>query len=156
MTLFFLRKFPQILSVAIGLSILTGCPLGKRLARQSYKKSKINSQSQSLIDRTVQNMSEVALALRIYRVDCKRFPSQKQGLKALIEAPKTEPFCKKFKEDGYIRVPQKIKDAFGNELGYQRYKGKLYLISLGEDGKEGGENENADLIYDILEEELID
>lgn len=81
-------------------------------------------------------------AIAAFRLDTGHFPSTDQGLEALTAKPANEP-----KWDGpYLdkRVPP---DPWGNPYIY-KYPGEhrdYDLLSLGKDGRPGGEGSNADL-----------
>ena len=82
-----------------------------------------------------------------YRLDCNRYPTTDQGLKALIEKPEIPPECKNYDPAGYLSSKSKNvpTDAWGNPFVYQCDDGINYVIkSLGADGVEGGEGEKAD------------
>ncbi len=86
----------------------------------------------------------LANALDLYRLDTGRYPSSKEGLAALVEKP----------DDGgrwngpYIQGKQVPADPWGRPYNY-RYPGRhgldYDLFSLGADGREGGEGEDADI-----------
>lgn len=82
-------------------------------------------------------------ALDMYRSDNGHYPTTQQGLNALTTPPQG---AKNFPEGGYIKgVP---KDGWDNELQYVApgTEGRKYdLFSLGADGKEGGEDNDADI-----------
>lgn len=86
--------------------------------------------------------------LDTYRVDCNFYPTTEQGgLKALIEAPTTGRKCPNYNPAGYNNEKKKLPvDAWGNEYIYTCDDGINYEIkSLGADGVEGGEGDNADI-----------
>ena len=84
-----------------------------------------------------------------YRLDCNFYPTTDQGLKALIEKPSGGKPCPNYDPNGYLpggtnkKVPT---DPWGTEFIYTCEDGINYVIkSLGKDGVEGGEGENADI-----------
>lgn len=82
-------------------------------------------------------------ALTSYILDMGRYPSQEEGLQALIENVSQDP-----KWDGpYLRLEKGLKDPWGNEYLYVhggRYE-EFNIISYGADGVPGGSGENADI-----------
>ena len=85
-------------------------------------------------------------ALESYYIDCGNYPTTEQGLEALREKPETEP-SSDFWRGPYIykKVP---KDPWGNAYEYLNpgIEGNSFSIrSFGADGREGGEEKNADI-----------
>src|ERR1700744_459329 len=92
-----------------------------------------------------QDIGTIMQALKLYRLDNGRYPSQEQGLRALIEKPTTDPVPNNWKDGGYLeRLPN---DPWGN--GYQYLNpgvhGEIDIFSYGADGKAGGEGNDADI-----------
>lgn len=87
-------------------------------------------------------------ALDAYRLDNDRYPSTQQGLAALREAPTSEPRPRAW-NGPYLKkdVPA---DPWGNPYVYRspgtRGSNPYELLSLGRDGREGGEGEDADVV----------
>lgn len=88
-------------------------------------------------------ISNIAAALDIYYLSHGSYPSEAQGLKALVEKP-----------DGidnwdgpYLNRADGIIDPWGHPYAYKQpgTHGKVDIFTLGADGKEGGEDENRDL-----------
>src|SRR5258708_38689038 len=53
-----------------------------------------------------QDIGTVMQALKLYRLDNGRYPTQEQGLRALIEKPSTDPVPNNWKDGGYLeRLP---------------------------------------------------
>ena len=81
--------------------------------------------------------------LELYRFDTGRVPSTEEGLLALLAAPAEVSGW----NGPYIKKEGSLKDPWGRAYQY-RAPGKhgIYdLYSLGADGEEGGEGENADI-----------
>ncbi|MFN4327746.1 MAG: type II secretion system major pseudopilin GspG [Limnobacter sp.] len=92
-----------------------------------------------------QDIASIMQALNLYRLDNSRYPSNEQGLKALVERPTTEPQPSNYKQGGYLsKVPT---DPWGNPYQYLNpgLKGEIDVMSFGADGKPGGEGINADI-----------
>ena len=84
-------------------------------------------------------------ALQLYKLDNGIYPSNEQGLKALVEKPNSEPRPANWKAGGYLaKVPP---DPWGRLYAYSTpgKQGEFEIISLGADGTPGGEGKNADL-----------
>jgi general secretion pathway protein G len=62
-----------------------------------------------------QDIGTVMQALKLYRLDNGRYPTQEQGLRALVEKPSTDPVPNNWKDGGYLeRLPN---DPWGNKAG---------------------------------------
>ncbi|SDU36085.1 type II secretion system major pseudopilin GspG [Halopseudomonas salegens] len=88
-------------------------------------------------------VEELASALDMYYLEVGRYPSQEQGLEALIEAP---PGVESW-AGPYLRKSTIPDDPWGNAYNYRfpGQHGPFDLYSLGADGQPGGEGENADI-----------
>lgn len=91
---------------------------------------------------------ELQMQLERYASKYGTYPSEEQGLKALIEKPTTGD---NIPEDyvPVIRNKSGIEDPWGTPyiLRFDEY-GEISIISLGKDKREGGEGKNAD--FNIL------
>ena len=84
-------------------------------------------------------------ALDQYRLDTGHYPSQEQGLAAVIAKPANEP-----RWDGpYLKKGLPL-DPWGRPFLYKipGEKGEFDIVSLGKDGVRGGSGESADLRSD--------
>ena len=72
-------------------------------------------------------------ALDMYKLKNDIYPSTEEGLKALT------------KDDRYFKDGKMPKDSWGQEFIYINDDGKIDLISLAADKREGGEDEAADI-----------
>jgi general secretion pathway protein G len=72
-------------------------------------------------------------ALDMYKLDHGSYPSTEEGLSALT------------KTDKYFKDGKMPKDSWGHKFIYINKDGKVELISLGADGKEGGKGDAADI-----------
>jgi len=86
-------------------------------------------------------------ALKLFKLDNGFYPSTEQGLKALIEKPTAGRIPATYPEGGYMEKGKIPLDAWGNPFIYLSpgLFGELDIISLGRDGKEGGEGPDADI-----------
>jgi general secretion pathway protein G len=88
-------------------------------------------------------IGQISQTLDLYKLEVGRYPTSQEGLQALISAPAgvanwNGPYWKK------SAVP---KDPWGNEYRYASpgSKGAYEIVSLGADGKEGGEGPDKDI-----------
>lgn len=93
------------------------------------------------------DFSNIATALKIYRLDNFSYPTTEQGLAALVEKPTLEPVPRNWKQGGYL--PEMPVDPWGRPYLYQYPAelggGEYDLYTLGADGVTGGEGQNADI-----------
>ena len=98
------------------------------------------------VDTTKIALKSVAGALVQYKLDNGRYPSvQDGGLDALVHKPAT---AKNWLPEGYL--PKYPKDSWENDIQYviPGAEGRKFdLYSFGADGKEGGEENDADIYY---------
>lgn len=96
---------------------------------------------------TQSTLATVSNALDLYKLDNHKYPSTQEGLDALINKPAS---AKNWMAGGYIRGGMP-KDGWGNDLQYVSpgANGRAFdLYSFGADGKEGGEDNDADLFLE--------
>lgn len=92
--------------------------------------------------------SGFGMALEIYRKDNGIYPSQEQGLNALVRMPETEPVPGNYAQEGYLNSSKIPVDPWGNPYLYLNpgLNGERYVVmTYGADGKPGGEGEKADI-----------
>ncbi|WP_022852196.1 type II secretion system major pseudopilin GspG [Limisalsivibrio acetivorans] len=87
-------------------------------------------------------------ALKMYKLDNGVYPTTEQGLEALVEKPEIEPIPKNYRKGGYLDSSNAPTDPWENPYVY-RSPGDddrdYDIISLGSDGKEGGEEYASDI-----------
>ena len=91
------------------------------------------------------NYTGIETALKLYRLDNGFYPTQDQGLDALVTRPNLPPEPQNYRTGGYLKkVP---KDPWGREFIYRMPgdHGEYDLLSYGPDGQEGGEEKNKDI-----------
>jgi general secretion pathway protein G len=100
--------------------------------------------SKGQIKTTQAMVSKVGMAVEEFRADVGRYPTEQEGLKALVERPQG---IEEKKWGGpYFDTRAVPKDAWKNEFVYKLDPTFGFEIkSLGADAKEGGEGPNADL-----------
>ncbi|MBN2886181.1 MAG: type II secretion system major pseudopilin GspG [Chromatiaceae bacterium] len=88
----------------------------------------------------VENLSAT---LDMYRLEVGRYPTNAEGLKALVENPGDLPNW----NGPYLKKGDVPKDPWGFDYQYQfpGEHGSFDLWTLGADNREGGEGENADI-----------
>lgn len=90
-----------------------------------------------------QDIATIAQALKLYKLDNRRYPTVEQGLEALVKKPTVEPLPPNWK--AYLeRLPL---DPWGNPYQYLNpgIHGEVDVLSYGADGKPGGEGFDADI-----------
>jgi general secretion pathway protein G len=95
---------------------------------------------------TKTSLRNLHAAVTQYKLDTGEFPTEEEGLMALIE-PSSE-VVDLVDPSGYLETTEVPKDGWGNEFYYQLYpeSGKPFvIISWGKDGEEEGEGYDADL-----------
>jgi general secretion pathway protein G len=100
---------------------------------------------QARVTTTKANLKVLHSAVTQFRMDTGRLPTEEEGLMALIEQPSD---VVRYEPGGYLETTEIPKDGWGNEFIYELSPetGKSFVIkSLGADGKEGGEDYDADL-----------
>ena len=92
-----------------------------------------------------EDIQSLETALTMYYMDNSKYPTNDQGLTALVTQP-TDPTIKNWKAGGYIE--RISKDPWGNDyvFTFPGAHGKAYdLCSLGADDQPGGDGINADI-----------
>lgn len=95
---------------------------------------------QAKIKAAAADIANIGLALKLFEVDCGRYPTTSEGLQALVQQPNN---VQGWNQLGYLEKEQGVpNDPWGNPYMY-RYPGshntRSYdLYSYGPDGQEGG------------------
>ncbi len=90
-----------------------------------------------------QDIATIMQALKLYRLDNRKYPTGEQGLAALVRKPEVEPLPINWKS--YVeRLPQ---DPWGSPYQYLNpgLHSDVDVFSYGADGKAGGEGVDADI-----------
>lgn len=130
----------ELMVVALILSVLAALVAPNILGRSDDAKIAV----------TKTQIRNIGSALDLYKLDNGSYPSTSQGLQALVTQPSGYPSAKNWKQGGYLgSVPQ---DAWDNEYLYisPGSTGPYDLISLGSDGREGGEEDASDISISSL------
>lgn len=88
-------------------------------------------------------IDQVLGALDLYRLDMGQFPSEAEGLEALMTAPANAERW----NGPYLKKAEALEDAWGNPFLYASpgQHGPVDIYSLGADKAEGGEDEDRDI-----------
>ncbi|MGE5294236.1 MAG: type II secretion system major pseudopilin GspG [Solirubrobacterales bacterium] len=129
----------ELLVVILIISMLAGFVAPNVLKRLGKAKS----------DLARPRMAVIENAIKSFEFDCGRLPDDSEGgLEALLVAPADM----EGKWNGPYLKKSQLLDPWGNPYQYlaegQVNVGSFDLISLGADGQEGGEGENADIVND--------
>lgn len=92
-----------------------------------------------------QDIAALTQALKLYRLDTKRYPTTEQGLQALVARPGQAPVPDNWKAGGYVeKLPL---DPWGKPYQYLSpgLHGEIDVFSFGADGVPGGEGFDADV-----------
>ena len=87
-------------------------------------------------------------ALKSFKLKYGKYPSTEEGLKALIKNPD---HYSNYPKNGFLDSKKVPKDPWNNDYIYINDEGEVNIISLGADGKEGGNGENADISLDLCQ-----
>jgi general secretion pathway protein G len=92
-------------------------------------------------------MRNIEQALQLFKLDTGMYPSTEQGLEALVRKPTVGAIPQRWREGGYLpKVPM---DTWGHTFQYRspgaEGKREYELVSMGADGKPGGQGNDADL-----------
>ena len=124
----------EIMVVIVILAILAGLVVPKVVGQSDKARVKTTETA----------LATVSNALDMYKVDNSRYPTTAQGLEALTTPPTD---AKNYPDGGYIKGGYPT-DGWENELQYVApgSEGRPYdLFSLGADGQQGGEGQDADI-----------
>lgn len=89
-------------------------------------------------------MSSVAQALKMFKLDNGSYPETEEGLQALMKNPDPDKYPNYSTQPYLEKLP---KDSWRNPFTYIKKGNAFDLISFGADRKEGGEGEAADIYY---------
>ena len=123
----------EIMAVVLILALLMG------IATKNF----IGMTDKARVTTTKATLKELRGAVNMFKLDTGRYPTEEEGLYALIEAPSdVEGWT------GYLETTDIPRDAWKHELVYilNPESGMPFeIISYGADGKEGGEGYDMDL-----------
>lgn len=126
----------ELMAVLIILGLLAGVVV----------KNFVGQTERAKVTTTKASLRQLASAVNQFYMDTNRYPTEDEGLYALIEPPSD---VQNYQPGGYLDTTDVPTDGWGNEFIYELYpeSGKPFVIkSLGADGQDGGEGYNADLL----------
>jgi len=98
---------------------------------------------------TKAKITQVENALEFYRMDNGRYPSNEQGLDALVNKPSGTPEPRNYPPGGYLKSRDMLLDSWQQPLNYespgQNNPHTFDLWSWGADGVQGGSEANAEV-----------
>lgn len=103
------------------------------------------SQDKAMVRKAEADIALLEQALEQYRLDNLTYPAAADGLRALVQQPATLAQPQRYQRGGYIKkLPD---DPWGRPYLYAipGRNGTFDVWSLGADGQEGGEADNADI-----------
>lgn len=100
--------------------------------------------SRARVDAAKLQMNEVGVALDLFKLDVGRYPTTTEGLEALLKAGSAIQGWR----GPYLKRDSILRDPWGRGYVYsmQADAGSYRLVSLGNDGQQGGEGDNADIV----------
>ncbi len=123
----------EIMIVIIIIGLLAGLVLPNLLGQGEQAKRKI----------VCIQMKSIKDALKSFKMQNGTYPTTEEGIAALVTNPDPEKY-KSFPDGGFLDGKKPL-DPWSNPYIYTNDDGKIEIISLGADGKEGGSKENADI-----------
>jgi general secretion pathway protein G len=90
----------------------------------------------------------LASGVNTYRLAHGRYPTQAQGLEALVRKPATDPVPQNYPDGGYLNSRTLPLDPWKRPYLYLipgRQKEPFEILSYGADGEPGGDGANADI-----------
>lgn len=123
----------EIMVVVIILGILASIVVPKLLSRPD----------QARVVKAKQDVQAIQNALELYKLDNGFYPSNDQGIPALVTKPDTQPEPK----DWHQYLPTIPKDPWGHEYMYLNpgEHSEIDIFTYGADGEPGGTGVNADI-----------
>jgi general secretion pathway protein G len=90
-------------------------------------------------------IEEFGSTLDLFKLDMSRYPDSQEGLQALVQAPSGQG-AERWRGP-YLKKKGLPKDPWGNDYQYSApgKHGPYEIVSLGADGREGGEGDNKDI-----------
>ena len=91
-------------------------------------------------------IEEFGSSLDLFKLDVGRYPDSQEGLQALVQAPMGQNADRW--RGPYLKKKVLPKDPWGTEYQYASpgRHGHYDIVSLGADGREGGEGDNKDIV----------
>lgn len=93
---------------------------------------------------TCTQMGSISQSLDMFKLDNGVYPTTDEGLEALISNPDADKYPN-YGSGSYFQKGKMPKDAWKRKFEYIGTGNSFDIISLGADGKEGGDGESADV-----------
>ncbi len=132
----------ELMIVIIILGLLSALVLPNLLGKAESAKRK-------LVCIQMKNIQE---ALKSFKFDNGVYPTTEEGLDALLKNPDPEKYTN-YAPTGYLESKRLPKDPWKHPYIYLNSGGEIDIISLGADGKEGGDGEARDITLRECERE---
>ena len=103
------------------------------------------NQDKAMVTKAQADIATLEQAVELYRLNNLSYPTTADGLEALVRPPASLTQAQRYQPGGYIKkLPS---DPWGRPYRYASpgQHGAVDIYSLGADGGEGGEGENADV-----------
>ena len=103
----------------------------------------LNYLGRAKTETTQLRINQVESGLDLFRLDMGRYPTDAEGLQALVQAPAN---AEKW-QGPYLKKAEAIEDAWGNPFLYSSpgQHGEVGIYSLGADQADGGDGEDQDV-----------
>lgn len=102
------------------------------------------AQGQAQVQKAKGDIASIETALEMYYLDHNTYPTEQQGLDALVNPPAGVNEAA-YRRGGYIK--KMSRDPWGNDYAYRNpgERSQIDIFSYGADGEPGGEDQNADI-----------
>ncbi len=97
-------------------------------------------------DLTCTQMGGISRTLDMFKLDNGTYPDTDEGLEALVSNPDADRYPN-YSTSSYFQKGKMPKDAWKRTFEYINNGNNFDIISLGADGKEGGDGEAADVYF---------
>jgi len=91
-------------------------------------------------------MKNIVESAKMFKIDLGHYPSTEEGISALIKNPDAERYPD-YPKGGYIESKSAPRDPWNSPYIYIYEDGEVELISLGADQKEGGVDQDRDILF---------
>ena len=107
----------------------------------------LNYLGSARVSTTQAQMNNIGSALELYYLDAGAYPTTEAGLEALVNAPAGAQNW----NGPYLKSKSALVDAWGKAFHYEQSAdgARLFIKSLGRDGKQDGEGLDADIIFKV-------
>lgn len=124
----------ELMVVIVILGLLAAMVVPNIMGKADEAKSKL----------TCVQMKSLSESLALFKTDNGSYPSSEEGLGALIKNPDDQKY-KSYSNNGYLSQKTVPVDPWKNKYIYLNDGSAIDIVSLGSDGKEGGEADAKDI-----------